>query len=70
MDVRYTMPLASAYPAKGTEFIDRVDFPNEWKVGDEHGLIHDGLQVYAAAAATRLLQSLPTAPFRLLCLII
>ena len=35
-------------PEKGTLFIDRVEFPNEWKVGDEHGLIHDGLQVYAA----------------------
>ena len=38
-------------PEKGTLFIDRVEFPNEWKVGDEHGLIHDGLQVYAAAHA-------------------
>ena len=31
-------------PSKGTEFVDRVDFPNEWRVGNEHGLIHDGLQ--------------------------
>ena len=31
-------------PEKGTPFIDRVEFPNEWRIGDEHGLIHDGLQ--------------------------
>ena len=31
-------------PSKGTEFIDRVEFPNEWRVGDVHGLVHDGLQ--------------------------
>ena len=31
-------------PSKGTEFLDRVEFPNEWRVGSEHGLVHDGLQ--------------------------
>ena len=31
-------------PEKGTPFVERVEFPNEWRVGDEHGLIHDGLQ--------------------------
>ena len=31
-------------PSKGTEFLDRVEFANEWKVGSEHGLVHDGLQ--------------------------
>ena len=31
-------------PSKGTEFVDRVEFPNEWRVGDVHGLVHDGLQ--------------------------
>ena len=31
-------------PDKGTPFMERLDFPNEWRVGDEHGLVHDGLQ--------------------------
>ena len=29
---------------KGTPVEDRVEFPNNWLVGAEHGLIHDGLQ--------------------------
>ena len=24
--------------------MDRVEFVNEWRIGDEHGLVHDGLQ--------------------------
>ena len=31
-------------PEKGTPVEERVEFPNEWRVGAEHGLIHDGLQ--------------------------
>jgi hypothetical protein len=31
-------------PDKGTPFMDRLDFSNEWRIGDEHGLVHDGLQ--------------------------
>ena len=31
-------------PEKGTPIEDRVEFNNEWKVGSEHGLVHDGLQ--------------------------
>ena len=31
-------------PEKGTPFVDRIEFPNEWKMGDEHGLEHNGLQ--------------------------
>ena len=31
-------------PHKGTEFVDRIEFSNEWRVGAEHGLVHDGLQ--------------------------
>ena len=47
-----TIGRCKVSPAKGTEFIDRVDFPNEWKVGDEHGLIHDGLQVRSSSSNT------------------
>ena len=32
-------------PEKNTPFVERVEFPNEWKFGDEHGLEHNGLQV-------------------------
>ena len=28
----------------GTPIEDRVEFTNEWKVGSEHGMVHDGLQ--------------------------
>ena len=28
----------------GTDYRERVEFPNEWRVGDEHGLEHNGLQ--------------------------
>jgi hypothetical protein len=28
----------------GTPIEDRVEFINEWKVGAEHGVEHDGLQ--------------------------
>ena len=28
----------------GTPIEDRVEFINEWKVGAEHGMVHDGLQ--------------------------
>ena len=28
----------------GTPIEDRVEFANDWKVGAEHGLVHDGLQ--------------------------
>ena len=31
-------------PDKGTAFMDRIEFPNQWFIGDEHGLVHDGLQ--------------------------
>ena len=31
-------------PEKGTPIEDRIDCPNEWRVGSEHGLVHDGLQ--------------------------
>ena len=31
-------------PVKGTEFGERVDFPSDWLVGDEHGIEHDGLE--------------------------
>jgi hypothetical protein len=31
-------------PEKGTPIEDRIDCPNEWRVGAEHGLVHDGLQ--------------------------
>ena len=31
-------------PEKGTPMEDRVEFNNEWKVGAEHGIVHDGLQ--------------------------
>ena len=39
-----TLGRVKIAPEKGTPFVDRVEFPNEWRVGDEHGLIHDGLQ--------------------------
>lgn len=32
-------------PEKSTPLEERVEFPNEWFVGSEHGLTHDGLQV-------------------------
>ena len=28
----------------GTPIEDRVEFASDWKVGSEHGLVHDGLQ--------------------------
>ena len=31
-------------PEKNTPIEDRIEFPNEWRVGSEHGLHHDGLQ--------------------------
>ena len=31
-------------PEKGTPIEERVEFTNEWKVGAEHGVVHDGLQ--------------------------
>ena len=31
-------------PEKNTPVEDRIEFPNEWRVGSEHGLVHDGLQ--------------------------
>ena len=31
-------------PEKSTPLEERIEFPNEWKVGSEHGLVHDGLQ--------------------------
>jgi len=31
-------------PEKGTPIEDRVEFTNDWRVGAEHGLVHDGLQ--------------------------
>ena len=31
-------------PEKGTPFVDRVEFPNDWKLGEDHGLEHNGLQ--------------------------
>ena len=31
-------------PFAGTPIEDRVEFPSEWKVGSENGLVHDGLQ--------------------------
>ena len=31
-------------PEKGTPIEDRVGFNNDWYVGAEHGLVHDGLQ--------------------------
>ena len=35
----FALPLAA-----GTPIEDRVEFTNEWKVGSEHGMVHDGLQ--------------------------
>ena len=31
-------------PEKGTPIEDRFEFNNDWKVGSEHGIVHDGLQ--------------------------
>ena len=31
-------------PEKSTPIEERIEFPNEWRVGSEHGLHHDGLQ--------------------------
>ena len=31
-------------PEKGTSLVERVEFPNEWLVGEPHGLSHDGYQ--------------------------
>ena len=35
--------LRQVAPEKNAPLVDRVDFPNEWFRGDEHGLEHDGL---------------------------
>ena len=47
-------------PEKGTPFVERVEFPNEWRMGDEHGLEHDGLQVCARRAHGMLARARPT----------
>ena len=31
-------------PAKGSDFMTRLEFKNRWLVGSEHALRHDGLQ--------------------------
>jgi hypothetical protein len=36
--------IAIGCATAGTPIEDRVEFNNEWKVGTEHGIIHDGLQ--------------------------
>ena len=37
-------PIRSVSLAPGTPIEERVEFANEWKVGSEHGVVHDGLQ--------------------------
>ena len=40
----YTVGRVKVAPAKGTEFAERVEFPSDWLVGEEHGIEHDGLE--------------------------
>ena len=40
-----TLGRVKISPDKGALFMDRVEFANDWSIGDEHGLEHDGLQV-------------------------
>lgn len=39
-----TVGRVKVSPVKGTDFAERVEFPSEWLLGEEHGLEHDGLE--------------------------